>query len=334
MRNRTPRKQKLLRAVLILALCLTALAVAAGIATAVKYNACEKSGKGAVIEKTAELSASKDVVIGQNVQATALVRVPWGRTIVGFDVTPGKNAQLAGTPSYVRRSIGWGYSLWQLNAAVHAYRPGEIPEGRMVLLLEGGAEKKQELSMILPAFQAKTLPVSDQDELVTAGKITPPDGKKWNPLTVAILVLALLLIVLIWILFRNKDRKADAVPPWMLALKTIGSIRGDLHSGKADAARAIISLTDVIRGYLELRFHLRAEHQTTREFLDELHTGGPLDSKQSVFLKEFLNSADMVKFAKAPADVMAFDEAADRAETLVRETSVSPEKMNAKEGKK
>ena len=37
----------------------------------------------------------------------------------------------------------------------------------------------------------------------------------------------------------------------------------------------------------------------------------------------------MVKFAKAPADVMAFDEAALRAETLVRETAVTEE--NGKE---
>lgn len=88
-------------------------------------------------------------------------------------------------------------------------------------------------------------------------------------------------------------------------------------------------LTDVIRSYLEQRFHLRAEHQTTREFLDEIRSGGPLEEKQRSFLKEFLASADMVKFAKAPADTMAFDEAALRAETLVRETAVKEE--NGKE---
>ncbi len=324
MRRNTSKRNIFLRALLLVVLVLIAAAVVFGIAVAVKYNACAKSAERAVIEQTAVLSADQDVPLGKNIQAASKIRLPWGRRLVSFEVSPGKGAQLAGTPGAVRESIGWGSTLWRLNAVMHAYRPGTIEPGTMSVMIEGGAEKKQELSMSLPGFSAKALPVSDKDELVTAGKIAEPEvtGKKGQ--MVGLIVTALVVIAgILWILLRRRAVRKQAPPPWTVALDTIGHIRSDLHNGKANAASAIVSLTDVIRSYLEVRFRLRVEHQTTREFLDDIRNGGPLDSKQSSFLKEFLNSADMVKFARAPADVMLFDEAATRAETLVRETAVA-----------
>ena len=333
MRRNTSFRNRFVRALLIVVLVLIAAAAAFGIALAVKYNACAKSPEKAVIEQTAALSEDKDVPLGKNIRISSSVRLPWGRRIVAFDVVPGKGAQLAGSPEYVRESIGWGSTLWRLNAVMHAYRPGAIEPGTMTAVIEGGADRKQELSMSLPGFSAKALPVTDRDDLVTAGKIVEPERSVKSPVA-AIAVIAVLVIAgVLWILLRRRAVRKQAPPPWTVALDTIGHIRTDLHNGRANAASAIVSLTDVIRSYLEVRFHLRVEHQTTREFLDDIRNGGPLDSKQSSFLKEFLNSADMVKFARAPADVMLFDEAASRAETLVRETAVA-EPEDGKETRK
>ena len=323
MRRNSSIRNRFVRALLIVVLVLIAAAVAFGIAVAVKYNACAKSGDRAVIEQVVSLSADRDVPLGRNIHAVSKVRIPWGRRLVSFDVVPGKGAQLAGAPEYVRESIGWGSTLWRLNAVMHAYRPGLIEPGTMTAVIEGGADRRQELSMSLPGFSAKALPVTDRDELVTAGKISSPEPAVKKPVLVLALLAVLVIAGVLWILFRRRAVRKQALPPWTVALDTIGHIRSDLHNGKANAASAIVSLTDVIRGYLEVRFRLRVEHQTTREFLDDIRDGGPLDSKQSSFLKEFLNSADMVKFARAPADVMLFDEAASRAETLVRETAVA-----------
>ena len=333
MRKNTSKKNGFVRALLIVVLVLIAAAVAFGIAVAVKYNSCAKSADKAVIEQAAVLSADKDVPLGRNIHVTSVVKLPWGRQLVSFDAVPGKGAQLAGTPDYVRKSIGWGTTTWQLNAVMHAYRPGLIEPGTMTAMIEGGADKKQELSMSLPGFTARAIPVMDKDELVIAGKIMEPETAAKGPMTAIIVVAVLLIAGILWFLFRRKSAQKQALPPWTVALSTIGHIRSDLHNGKANAASAIVSLTDVIRGYLEVRFKLRVEHQTTREFLDDIRNGGPLDSKQGNFLKEFLNSADMVKFAKAPADVMLFDEAAERAETLVRETA-AVEQENGKEAPK
>ncbi len=333
MRTKLTIPQKITRGLLILLLILVVGAAGFGGAAAVKYRQCAASPEKAVIEKTAALSEDHDVPIGRNIDISAEIRAPWGRTLTALDVQPGKGAQLAGTPSFERIKTGWGYVIWKIRAVMHAFRPGEIPAGTIGAVVEGGAEKKQELNLSLPSFSAKTLPVTDQDQLEIAGRITPPaEPENRTAKVIAAIAILVLLGAALWYFLRRRSMKRGVLPPWTVALQSIGGIKDDLHNGRANAASAITRLTDVIRGYLEIRFRLRAEHQTTREFLNEIQVGGPLEDKQRDFLKEFLVSADMVKFAKAPADVMAFDEAATRAETLVRETTVTEE--NGKDGAK
>ena len=327
-------KHRIFRILCISFLVIVLLGASAAAVTVFKYRVSRDSAETAIIVKSAEKDKTGKIRIGENLRFSALVKIPWGRSIASFEVTPGKNSQLASQPSYERQAIRWGYSLWRFDASVQPFRPGEISGGRMLLLLEGGKEKKQELNMLLPSFQAESLPVSEQDQLETAGKIMEKPAQKRNPYVIAVFVLAAILVILMLLFFRKKAEKTAKLPAWMLALQNIGIIRSDLHEGKSDAEHAIVSLTDLLRAYLEENFHLRAEHQTTREFLDELKRGGPLNQTQKSFLKEFLNSADMVKFAKAPADETAFDDAASRAEQLVRETSGSDEDTSGKENGK
>ena len=328
------KKHRIFRILCTVILLVVLLGAAGAAAAAFKYRSSRNSAETAVIFKSAEKDKTGKIRIGEKLRFSALVKIPWGRSIASFDAEPGKNSQLASQPAYERKAIRWGYDLWQFSADIQPYRPGEISGGRMILLLEGGKEKKQELNILLPSFQAETLPVSEQDQmqLASAGKIA--EAKKRNPVTIAVIILAAVLLILILLIFRKKAGKTEKIPAWMLALQNIGTIRTDLHEGKSDAEHAIVSLTDILRAYLEENFHLRAEHQTTREFLDELRRGGPLTQNQKNFLKEFLNSADMVKFAKAPADETAFDDAASRAEQLVRETSVPDENTSGKENGK
>lgn len=326
------KKYRIFRILCFALLSAAFLAVAGTAAVALKYRASGKSAEKAEIVQTAQKDKSGKMRIGENLRFSALVRIPWGRSIASFEVSPGKNSQLADPPSYERSAVRWGYSIWRFSAAVHAFRPGEISGGKMNILLEGGREKKQELDLLLPAFQAETVPVSEQDQLASAGKILRKKAEKRNRFAVAaVIAAAVLLLAVFLLLLRKKAPQKENIPAWMLALREIGAIRTDLHDGKADAAHAVAFLTDILRAYLERHFHLRAEHQTTREFLDELKRGGPLSSNQKSFLKEFLNSADMVKFAKLPADESLFDEAAERAEQLVRETSEADDNPDGKE---
>ncbi len=57
-------------------------------------------------------------------------------------------------------------------------------------------------------------------------------------------------------------------------------------------------LTDLLRAYVEERYHVPALERTTDELLSELRVS-PMSSEHQVLLANMLRSADMVKFAKA-----------------------------------
>jgi len=75
---------------------------------------------------------------------------------------------------------------------------------------------------------------------------------------------------------------------------------------KLEEALALISqpkefcilVSDTIRFYLEERFDFRAPERTTEEFLHELQSTDLLAAEQKEKLGEFLESCDLVKFAK------------------------------------
>jgi hypothetical protein len=82
-----------------------------------------------------------------------------------------------------------------------------------------------------------------------------------------------------------------------------------LHAGRLlEAGRHeefYVRLSDIVRSYLELRFHLRAPEMTTEEFLQAAQRDPQLAPPQRSALGTFLAEADLVKFARhvpAPDD--------------------------------
>jgi len=67
-----------------------------------------------------------------------------------------------------------------------------------------------------------------------------------------------------------------------------------------------VRLSGIVRRYLEIRFGLRSPELTTEEFVEELANSPDLVRSHQKLLREFLNRADLVKFAHLvpdPADV-------------------------------
>ena len=57
-------------------------------------------------------------------------------------------------------------------------------------------------------------------------------------------------------------------------------------------------LSNTLRRYLEIRFYLPAEEQTTAEFLDGMRRSPLLTDEQQLLLRDFLERCDLVKFAR------------------------------------
>jgi len=92
--------------------------------------------------------------------------------------------------------------------------------------------------------------------------------------------------------------------------------------GQADRFHTLLS--DTIRRYLELRFHLRAPRQTTAEFLEAMRQSPNLNADQRNLLREFLERCDLAKFARAEYSVAESHATAAMARTFVEQTKPSP----------
>ena len=81
-----------------------------------------------------------------------------------------------------------------------------------------------------------------------------------------------------------------------------------------------VELTMVVRRYVQRKYGIRAPHLTTEEFLSQFKGG---DGRPPDELRQFLESADMVKFAGVTATPEMADAATDSARQYIRRDSVN-----------
>jgi len=130
--------------------------------------------------------------------------------------------------------------------------------------------------------------------------IKPPieisSGFEWVWWLVAVIVIIALAIFL-WKFWQKRRSQIPVEPPVPAHLRA---------KQKLQEALALISqpkefcvlVSDTIRFYLEERFQFRAPERTTEEFLRELNATDLLEAEQKESLGKFLESCDLVKFAK------------------------------------
>jgi hypothetical protein len=111
---------------------------------------------------------------------------------------------------------------------------------------------------------------------------------------------ALALVAILYGLWRWRQKRAAQIPsiPPLPA-----HIRAKLKLQEALALLAqpkpfVIAVSGTVRLYLEERFRFRAPERTTEEFLHELQRTDLLTRDQKDSLGDFLQSCDLVKFAK------------------------------------
>jgi len=81
-----------------------------------------------------------------------------------------------------------------------------------------------------------------------------------------------------------------------------------------------VSISKVVRTYLENRFDLRAPDLTTEEFLELAGTSSDLSREHQSLLRDFLKQADLVKFAGVKASAEEISRAASLASQFLEET--------------
>lgn len=152
--------------------------------------------------------------------------------------------------------------------------------------------------------------------------IKPPiqisSGLEWLWWTLAALAVVAA-VVLLWKFWRKRKSLVPVEPPVPAHVRA---------RQKLEEALALISqpkpfcilVSDTVRFYLEERFNFRAPERTTEEFLRELKATDLLTAEQKESLGKFLESCDLVKFAKYEPGETELRELHSSALRLVQET--------------
>ena len=135
----------------------------------------------------------------------------------------------------------------------------------------------------------------------------------------AMVLISILLAVLLFFLLRKKPR---AVPPILPAHVRAKQKLEEALALIAQPKPFIIAVSGTARAYLEERFDFRAPERTTEEFLHELSDTDLLLPDQKESLGRFLESCDLVKFAKYEPREPELRELHHSALKLVEETKL------------
>jgi hypothetical protein len=179
-------------------------------------------------------------------------------------------------------------------------------------------DQKRRRALLAAAVQMAPIATNINDIRDIKPPVVIPSGWEWLWWTLAALAITAAGI-LIWRWWQKRKANIPIEPPVPAHVRA---------KQKLEEALALISqpkefcilVSDTIRFYLEERFDFRAPERTTEEFLYELQGTDLLMTEQKEKLGEFLESCDLVKFARFEPGKPELRELHGSAVRLVEET--------------
>lgn len=185
----------------------------------------------------------------------------------------------------------------------------DVPEIALTVVEAGeGEATRREI-----AFEGFALEVSsvlaegDAGEEVSAGKgVVSPRAEPWRWAAWGAGIAAALALV-VWLIARaEKGRRVRAAEPVYraaheLAMEALERLIASDLLDRGDFKGFYAGLSDVLRGYIEDRYGVRAPERTTEEFLHEVQGPervGVIGAEDIPLLGLFMGQCDLVKFAR------------------------------------
>lgn len=144
---------------------------------------------------------------------------------------------------------------------------------------------------------------SDTAELPDIQDIIPPDAlNSYWLIIISILGGIVFLGGLIWLMiyfFRKDQNRSHQIPAGRIALKKLDELEKEVAALSANAFSLRVS--DILKDYLQDRFHDAFRYETSEEFLNRLSTNpsNPLPQDLQTKLTNFVGLCDELKFARS-----------------------------------
>jgi hypothetical protein len=223
-------------------------------------------------------------------------------------------------------ALAAGHSVWQQKFRLSPVKPGDLSLVLVPLRFRAtpDSDRWQEVAWRpIPVRVSTEVYRAEVSELrdITAPEELPPAPSQARALGWVVLAIVLLLLVLNgWAVYRRR-RQESAVPPSQWALRELQQIHLPADSTERELAEFYTRLSDVLRRYVELRYHLPAPEQTTAEFLEAMRQAPPWQPEQQGRLRNFLEQCDLVKFARAQPSGEECRKVAEIARAFVEQTA-------------
>ena len=168
-------------------------------------------------------------------------------------------------------------------------------------------------------------PVTGDYEVNPSRDLPPFSWKLAAWCLAALALLALVVCAIAWIarLVARRVKEARMSPIQRAYVELDRLLRKGLP-GRGLYKDFYVELTMVVRRYVQRRYGIKAPNLTTEEFLRELAASNSQSAEQARNLTEFLESADLVKFAGVEATPQMADAATDKARGYLRTDSTIP----------
>jgi hypothetical protein len=138
-------------------------------------------------------------------------------------------------------------------------------------------------------------------------------------LIMTIAALVSLFGMLLWATRAGKSKSIELPkrPPSEIAREQLDALLAEKLPSKGLLKEFYLRLTAIVREFIEGSTGIRAPEQTTEEFLHDPRLSTVFESDQSLRLKEFLEAADMVKYAGSQPSEDQVDTAIERAREFI-----------------
>lgn len=264
------------------------------------------------------LSVQARTEVGVSLQ-TPLIPADVGDTLGDFHV-------LKVQPT-LRRPVPEGGHLWTQHLVLDSLEPGPhaIPPLNFPFSSSPSDPMEQRLEIAsIPVSVSSSQPEGMTTPMDIQGWIDLPGPPLWPWLVAGGAVVITIVSGFIWWLSRIRPEGPPPTPA-ELARASLRVLRQRNLIAHGDSDGFYTSLSQIIRQYLEGRFGLSAPRQTTAEFLEDTKQDACLSSSQQVHLRQFLRTADLVKFAgHEPAEAQGMD-AINEADRFIEECELATE---------
>ena len=159
-------------------------------------------------------------------------------------------------------------------------------------------------------------------DLAKLEPMLPPQGVEsqitslWLWLGIPVLLVT---AIAAWMLRRKNPRPSIAVldTPEDIASKALAALLAENLPGQGLFQLFYLRLTGIVRNYIESTTGVRAPEQTTEEFLSAMKSRNLFAAEQAIRLQDFLEAADMVKYAGQQPSLQQIDVSIVRAREFV-----------------